>query len=190
MSNLMAHELAERLAKTHAQLLEIVADLSEDQVGWRPELHAPPIGFHLWHMARWADRVQATLPTMSVALGARLGAGGEVWEINALARQWGWQNEQLGYGQTGMELSDELAAELQLPPRDVLAEYARQAFAAADRACAALDDQLLQERGVDIYGRENSVAYVLLVHLSHAGRHLGMIEALRGVCGLRGTATV
>ena len=69
-------------------------------------------------------------------------------------------------------------------------DYARQAFVAADHAFAALDDQLLQERGVDIYGRENSVAYVLLVHLSHAGRHLGMIEALRGVRGLRGTATV
>ncbi len=190
MSNLIARELAERLAKTHARLLEIVADLSEDQVGWRPDLHAPPIGFHLWHMARWADRVQATLPAMSAALAERLDAGGEIWEIDALARQWGWQTEQLGYGQTGMELGDELAAELQLPHMDVLADYARQAFAAADRAFGMLDDQLLQERGIDIYGRENSVAYVLLVHLAHAGRHLGMIEALRGVRGLRGTATV
>jgi hypothetical protein len=190
MSDLMARELAERLAKTHARLLEIVADLTEDQVGWRPDPHAPPIGFHLWHMARWADRVQATLPGMSAALGARLGAGGEVWEINTLAHQWGWQAERLGYGQTGMELGDELAAELRLPHKDVLVEYARQAFAAADRTFAALDDQLVHERGVDIYGRENSVAYVLLVHLSHASRHLGMIEALRGVRGLRGTATV
>jgi hypothetical protein len=190
MSTLMARELAERLAKTHARLLEIVADLSEDQVGWRSDLHAPPIGFHLWHMARWADRVQATLPAMSAALGHHLDSGREIWEINALARQWGWQTEQLGYGQTGMELGDELAADLQLPPLDVMVDYARQAFAAADRAFEALDDQLLQERGVDIYGRENSVAYVLLVHLSHASRHLGMIEALRGVCGLRGTATV
>jgi hypothetical protein len=190
MSDLVARELAERLAKTHARLIEIVADLSEDQVGWRLDLHAPPIGFHLWHMARWADRVQATLPAMSAALGERLDAPGEIWEANALARQWGWQTEQLGYGQTGMELGDELAAELQLPSRDVLVDYARQAFAAANSAFGALDDSLLQERGIDIYGRENSVAYVLLVHLSHASRHLGMIEALRGVGGLRGTATV
>ena len=190
MSNLLARELAERLAKTHARLLEIVADLSEAQASWRPGRHAPPIGFHLWHMARWADRVQSTLPAMSAVLAERLDAGGEIWEVSALARQWGWQTEQLGYGQTGMELGDELAAELQLPPIGVLVEYAHQAFATADRAFAALDDQLLQERGVDIYGRDNSVAYVLLVHLSHAGRHLGMIEALRGVGGQRGTATV
>lgn len=190
MSDLMARELAERLAKTHARLLEIVADLTEDQVAWRPDLHAPPIGFHLWHMARWADRVQATLPGMSPALEARLGARGEVWEINGLARQWGWENEQLGYGQTGMELGDELAAGLRLPHKDVLVDYASQAFAAADHAFAALDDQRLHERGTDIYGQVNSAAYVLLIHLSHASRHLGMIEALRGVRGLRGTATV
>ena len=187
---MITHEIAERIAKTHARLLEIVADLSEDQLDWRPDLHAPPIAFHLWHMARWADRVQATLPTMSAALGVRLGPSGEIWTAQALARQWGWRTEQLGYGQTGMELGDDLAAELQLPSKAILTDYARQTFAATDRAIGALDDQLLQERGVDVYGRENSVVYVLLVHLSHASRHLGMIEGLRGVQGLPGTATV
>jgi len=190
MSDLIAREIAERLAKTHARLLEIVADLSEDQVGWRPDPHAPPIGFHLWHIARWADRVQATLPAMSAALGQRLGPAGELWAAQVLAQQWGWPAEALGYGQTGMELGDDLAAELQLPPKPILVEYARQAFSAADRAFGAINDQLLQERGTDIYGRVNSVSYVLLVHLSHASRHLGMIEGLRGVQGLRGTATV
>jgi hypothetical protein len=190
VSDLIAREIAERLAKTHARLLAIVADLSEDQFGWRPDLHAPPIGFHLWHMARWADRVQATLPAMSAALGQRLGPGGEIWTTQALARQWGWPAEALGYGQTGMELGDELAAELRLPPKPILVGYARQAFSAADRTFGAIDDQLLQERGTDIYGRVSSVGYVLLVHLSHASRHLGTIEGLRGVQGLRGTATV
>ena len=76
------------------------------------------------------------------------------------------------------------------PPKLILVEYARQAFSAADRAFGAIDDQLLQERGTDIYGRVSSVGYVLLVHLSHASRHLGTIEGLRGVQGLRGTATV
>jgi DinB superfamily len=190
VSDLITHEIAERIAKTHARLLEIVADLSEDQVGWRPDAHAPPIGFHLWHMARWADRVQATLPAMSAVLGQRLGPGGEIWAAQALAHQWGWATEALGYGQTGMELADELAAALQLPPTPILVAYARQAFAAADRAFGAIDDQLLQERGPDIYGRVSSVGYVLLAHLAHASRHLGMIEGLRGVQGLRGTATV
>jgi len=190
MSQFLAQLIYERVSKTHLRLLDIVADLSGEQLGWRPDLHAPPIAFHLWPMARWADRVQATLPAMSAALGQRLGPGDEIWITNALARQWGWQTGDLGYGQTGMELGDELAAELQLPPKDMLCGYAHQAFAAADRAIGALDDQLLQERGVDIYGRVNSVGYVVLVHLSHASRHLGTIEGLRGMQGLRGTATV
>jgi uncharacterized damage-inducible protein DinB len=187
---ILANEIAERISKTHARLLEIVADLSEQQFTWRPDPHAPPIAFHLWHMARWADRVQAGLPAMSSALAGRLGSRGELWQSQALAERWGWQAGPLGYGDTGMELGDDMAAELRLPGKPALLEYAQAAFAAADRAIGALDDQLLLERGPDIYGRENTAAYVLLVHLSHASRHLGTIEGLRGVQGLRGTATV
>jgi hypothetical protein len=190
LSTILAHELAERLAKTHARLIEIIADLSEEQLNWRPDSHAPSIAFHLWHMARWADRVQATLPSMSAALHKQLGNTDEIWLTQTLAERWGWQDAQLGYGQTGMELSDDMAATLRLPDAPTLCEYAQMAFAATDQVCTALDDQLLQERGIDIYGRTNNVVYVLLVHLSHASRHLGMIEALRGAQGMRGTATV
>ena len=35
-----------------------------------------------------------------------------------------------------------------------------------------------------------TVQNVLLTHLAHDNRHLGMIEALRGVLGLRGSATI
>ena len=176
----------ERLQKTHRRLLEIVEDLSEAQLDWRLGSHAPSIGFHLWHMARWADRLQVTLPTMI----APAHAASEIWEVDGLARRWEWHGAALGYGQTGMEMSDEMAADLKLPNKHILTEYARAAFAAADRAVGALEDDQLEKRGVDIYGQENSVGYVLLVHLSHASRHLGMIESLRGMQGLRGTATV
>jgi hypothetical protein len=83
-----------------------------------------------------------------------------------------------------------MADALTLPGKSILLEYARAAFAAADRAVDLLEDDQLEQRGVDVYGRENSVGYVLLVHLSHASRHLGMIECLRGIQGLHGTATV
>jgi uncharacterized damage-inducible protein DinB len=179
--------ILERQQKTHRRLLEIVEDLSESQLHWRPDMHAPSIGFHLWHMARWADRLQATLPTMFLAPSQ---PANEVWEADGLAQRWGWRTATLGYGQTGMEMSDEMAAGLELPHKQVLIDYARAAFAAADRAVGVLEDHQLEQRGIDIYGQENSVGYVLLVHLSHASRHLGMIECLRGVQGLRGTATV
>jgi hypothetical protein len=141
-------------------------------------------------MARWADRLQATLPAMMIAPAPPTRTAYEIWEIDGLARQWEWHTATLGYGQTGMEMSDEMAADLKLPHKQMLVDYARAAFAAADRAVGVLEDHQLEERGIDIYGQENTVGYVLLVHLSHASRHLGMIECLRGMQGLRGTATV
>jgi hypothetical protein len=180
----------ERVQKTHRRLLEICEDLSEAQLRCRPGPHAPSIAFHVWHMARWADRLQATLPRMMAASALPLDLAGELWQAEALAQRWGWSPDTLGYGQTGMEMSDEAAASLELPPRDVLFDYARRAFGAADHTVGAIKDQQLEQRGIDIYEHENSVGYVLLVHLSHASRHLGMIECLRGVQGLRGTATV
>jgi hypothetical protein len=180
--------ILERQQKTHQRLLEIVDDLSEPQLIWRPGPHALSIGFHLWHMARWADRLQATLPTMALAQSPD--AALELWETERLAERWSWQADTLGYGQSGMEMGDEMAADLKLPEKQALVGYARLAFAAADRVVGLLEDAQLEARGADIYGHESSVGYVLLVHLSHASRHLGMIECLRGVQGLRGTATV
>ena len=40
----------------HQRLLALVADLTDDQLRWRPGPHAPGIGFHLFHLARWAER--------------------------------------------------------------------------------------------------------------------------------------
>jgi uncharacterized damage-inducible protein DinB len=182
--------LLERQQKTHRRLLEIVEDLSEAQLNWRQSLYTPSIGFHLWHMARWADRLQAALPSMLLAPAQPNHPAREIWELDELVRRWEWQTTVLGYGQTGMEMSDEMAADLKLPAKYMLVEYARAAFAAADRSVGVIEDHQLEQRGADIYGQENSVGYVLLVHLSHASRHLGMIECLRGMQGLRGTATV
>jgi uncharacterized damage-inducible protein DinB len=189
MSEPVSLMILERVQKTHRRLLEISADLSDAQLRWSPGARAPSIAFHVWHMGRWADRLQATLPGMTTLAQASEPAC-ELWETEALAQRWGWSPDTLGYGQTGMEMSDEAASNLKLPPTDALFDYASRAFAAADRAVAAIEDQQLEQRGIDIYEHENSVGYVLLVHLSHASRHLGMIECLRGVQGLRGTATV
>ena len=54
---------------------------------------------------------------------------------------------------------------------------------------ARVEDRHLEQTLVDPYGDETEVAEMLLNHLSHADRHLGMIEALRGVLGEQGTAT-
>jgi hypothetical protein len=86
-----------------------------------------------------------------------------------------------------MLMDEALAAGLPLPPKDVLVAYARRAFAAAEAAIAAIDDaELLRDR-TDQPG--TPVGRAILVHIVHDNRHLGEIECLRGLLGLKGTAT-
>ena len=42
----------------------------------------------------------------------------------------------------------------------------------------------------DLYEQKTSIGTVVMSHLTHANRHLGMIEALKGMLGVRGTATL
>lgn len=48
----------------------------------------------------------------------------------------------------------------------------------------------LERTVTDLYGHESPIGEALLTHLSHVDWHLGMIAALRGMLGERGTATI
>jgi hypothetical protein len=58
------------------------------------------------------------------------------------------------------------------------------------RVRAIPDDAALDISIVDLYGEESTIADAIADATSHADRHLGMIEALRGVLGDHGTVTV
>jgi hypothetical protein len=170
--------LAARFARTHQWLLEALEPLVDDVLRERPGASAPSIAFHAWHVARWADRVQA-----------RLAGTTELWERDALARRWGLADGALGRHATGMGLADDEYDALRLPGKDELLRYVRAVFTAADQAAAAIADADLETLIVDHYDKESPKAQVLIAHTGHASRHLGMIEALRGVRGERGSAT-
>lgn len=187
MSSSPARQIAERVSEQQALILAVTRDLTAAQLTTTAGLHAPAIGFHLWHIARWADIVQAHLPSM----GAETGAAQiqEIWEREGLAAQWGLANVELGYQDTGMGLPDDAAQALALPDGATLLAYATRTFAAAAQTTSAVDDERFVRSGRDPLGREFTVGGTVLNHLLHLGRHLGMIEALRGVLGLHGTAT-
>ncbi|HEY6957411.1 MAG TPA: DinB family protein [Candidatus Limnocylindria bacterium] len=178
--------LAERANRLHDTALKLVARVDEDVLLRRFGPTAPPPGFHLWHMARWADRMQALASAVVPALGP---AQQEIWVRERIADGWG-VTVPLGTFDTGMEMGDETAARLVLPGKALLLEYATRAFAAAQRAFALTRDEDLERMGTDLYGKEGSVASLLVGHLQHLNRHLGMIEALVGVSGTSGTASV
>jgi DinB family protein len=176
--------------RSHEAVLRLVEDLSDEQLKEHSSPTSPSIAFHAWHLARWADVLQSRMPAMTAELGKRLGEGKQIWDAEGLAKQWGFSDFDLGGNATGMGMDDDVSAALPLPDRGWILDYAQRAFEAANRAVEAADEEGLRESCTDLYGRETSVGATIVGHLAHVNRHLGMIEALRGVHGLRGTATV
>jgi hypothetical protein len=90
-----------------------------------------------------------------------------------------------------MGLDDDASAALSLPRREEVAAYAREAFAAAEDVFGSVGDDELLVPTADFY---DEGGWVVLEHfgwhLTHASRHLGMVEGLKGVLGVEGTATV
>ena len=193
----VAETLARVYGLNHKNALEAVAALDDAQLRARPS-RSNSIAFNFWHIARWADHLGSILSTMTPDLRQRLGASSEVWTREGIARRWRFPTDGLGNVETGMGMDEDRSAALPLPPKDELVAYARRAFEAAERAVAAVDDEDLA-RPAELepsrvpwlepsgYG---TVGSWIVTSLRHEARHLGMIEALKGAAGLRGTATV
>jgi hypothetical protein len=64
--------LCQEVVGLNEDLLASIADVDDESFRRRPGANAPSIGFHLWHIARWADLFQALLPSFAPGL-ARLG---------------------------------------------------------------------------------------------------------------------
>ncbi len=167
--------------RTHERALKITEDLSDEQLSWRAFATVPSIGFHIWHMARYADSLQQLIAS----------SGDQIWEKERLAEQWDLTAIALGEEETGSGMGDEMSADLRLPAKDVLLGYVHKTFDAASQSVDAIDEARFQKL-TKAAGHDGlqTVGFVLTSAITHDNRHLGMIEALRGVQGLRGTATV
>jgi hypothetical protein len=175
-SALLGHFQQERVA-THKRVLALVKDLSEEQLRWQSSRHAPSISFHVWHLARWADYDRSVLDGTP-----------QIWQAQGLAHAWGFPTATLGEAETGTEMGDDAAERLVLPSKAALQAYARAAFIALDETLDRLPVESLLEP-VPSSGSHDPLFKLAYVHLTHDNRHLGMIEALRGLLDLRGTAT-
>ena len=166
---------------THVRLLAAAEGMSPEQFAWSagPSLHS--VGWQLWHAARWDD-VFASYFHRVFARDPRT----QVWERESLADRWSLAPDSLGRRDTGTEMSDEMAEQMRLPDQQEVIRYARLAFAYAEDAIApASEDELLAVPKVDPDGdtRLDNV----LVYLEHLSRHLGTIEAIRGLQGIGGS---
>jgi hypothetical protein len=159
-------------------LLESVASLTDGQVKTRPGGTLPSIAFHVWHSARWADydcEACAGVP--------------QVWLTEGFAERWKLSGIEASDGGTGTGLGDDQAAALDLPGTEELVAYAASAFGLLEDTVGKLTDGRLLLKTDRRESRAESVEALLFMQLTHVNRHLGMVEAIKGLQGLHGTAT-
>ena len=185
MSDIALELIKDQLPQVHQMMLKATEDLSEEQLTSHRAPTVPAIGFHLWHIARMSDRLQASLSPDRQ----------EIWEAEGLAAACGLDAQHLGRAQVGAGLDEDVSVSLSLPSKETLLGYARRAFSAADIAVGSLTGEELSESKPTFSSNERDaitgieILKHILKHLGHASRHLGCIEALRGTDGMRGTAT-
>jgi DinB superfamily len=174
-----ARSLSETLLRSyklaHQRLLAAAEQLSPEQFTWSagPSLHS--VAWQLWHAARWDD-VFGSYLHKALAQEPRT----QVWEREALADRWSLASDSMGRRDTGTDMSDEAAEEVRFPDQEEVIDYARLAFEYAEEAITFIsDDQLLAPPKVDPAG--DTKLDNVLIYLEHLSRHLGMIEAIRGL---------
>ena len=186
MTALLAHNFREG----HAAALALVLELSEEQFRWRPISGPQSIGWNLWHIAKWDDFMAEALVARTPSLSHR-GPAHQIWNSRGVAGQWGWQTGRLGVLDGGTGLADDEAAALRLPAKQDVVTYAIDAFEHLEKVVAELDDSLLPEvvPGPIIYPtdeKQDTYGNNLVVWMNHGYEHLGTMEAVKGMLGLRG----
>ena len=160
--------------QTRERALALVSELDDAQLGWRPSPGAHSMAWTLWHMARADDNFQAGVMERPL-----------VWAEGDFAARWGYPERGAG---TGMDDAD--AASLPQPSKSDLLAYVRRAFEAADEAVDLIDEA----RSPDVHhspfmGGRSTYGETLVVSVTHDNRHLGELEYIKGLLGMRGSAT-
>ena len=182
MRDVAFDEVLSGYRRTHASLLD-VARKTNDALFHEVRGAANSIGFNLWHVARWDDSLFLGLAQQVPALTSKLGPTEPVWTRQGLAKAWGMPAE-LGGGGAGTGLPRDDAQGLRLPEPEVVIAYATEVFEGFSRTLERLDPSMLALQASP--GR--TVGSRVFYYWEHAARHLGMVEALRGVLGESGSA--
>jgi hypothetical protein len=184
--------LAKHYHKCHEAALALVADLSEDQFRWRPTPGPQSIGWNLWHIARWDDFMAEVLLEQTPSLG-HLGPPRQVWKERNVATLWALNSVDLGLEEGGTSLTDLQAAAITLPSKRAVIEYATEAFDHLDAILPELDDSLIPRALPTIFTQtfptHDPYGDNVTEFLNHAYEHLGTMEAVKGLLGLRGGVT-
>jgi len=189
MSTPALYDVLHSFREIHKVVLNLAGDLNDEQLNWKPEGYSTSIGFHLWHLARESDYLKAAILHHYPRVLTEFNDSKEIWEIESLARKWGFPE---GLHQTvGTGLSDEVAATLPIPKKDEVLGYLRSSYEAIECFIETLDTTYPSFETMDeeLKKKIEMIRLNLLVFLSHDCRHLGMMECLKGLQTGFGSAT-
>ena len=173
----------------HQVVLNLAADLTDEQLHWKPEGYSTSIGFHLWHQARESDYLKAAILHHNPQFVPEFGDGKQIWEKESLARKWGFPEDL--HKTVGTGLSEEAASGLPIPGKEELLGYLRSSYQAIEEFIELLDTRYPSFETLDdeLKKKIEMIRLNLLVFLSHDCRHLGMMECLKGLLTGFGSAT-
>ena len=183
------YDVLHSFKEIHTVVLNFAEGLDETQLNWKPEGYSTSIGFHLWHLARESDYLKAAILKYYPNLGLDVAEEGEIWLREKLAEKWGFPVE--AHETVGTGLSDEVAANLPIPPRGQLLAYLRNSYETLERFIELLDVRYSTFENLDeeLTKKIQKIRLNLLVFLTHDCRHLGMMECLKGLQTGFGSAT-
>ena len=203
----LAESVRKRIIWVHEMLLSVTQNLDETQFSFQPQnMTAPSIAWHLWHIARWADRLQAGFSDRLGELDRSGVMANERWACENLALEWQLDPSILGVFEVGAEMEVESIALISRMGKGRVLPYAQSVFSDFDLIVKQInDDEIIltmkttvnfnYQAGVPgsltvLPAADTHIIDELFFHEGHASRHLGMIEALRGLMLANGTATV
>lgn len=162
------------LRQMHAFYDDAIADLTPEQMHWRANENGLPIAFILWHYVRTEDNV----------INFVLQRKPTVW----LAGEWNvkFGLDRIAQG-TGMSLTD--AQNLRINSKEEFSIYMKEVWQATYDYLGANDDALLEQKiTVKPLGEMLVANAIGNMCLTHGFTHLGEIQHVRGLLGLRGMA--
>ena len=166
--------IRDSLQQMHRSYDEAIADLTPEQLHWRATDTGLPIAFILWHYVRTEDNIiQFVLQRKPT-----------VWLDG------GWNEKMALHGTaqgTGMSLED--AQDLRIDSLHDWRDYQKGVWAATDAFLGGADEALLQETTtVKPLGEMPVQNAIGMMCLTHGFTHLGEIQHVRGLLGLKGMA--
>ena len=189
MTTFASYDVLQSFREIHKVVLNLAAELNDEQLNWKPGGYSTSIGFHLWHLARESDYLKAAVLHHYPGVVPESGDGKEIWEKESLARKWGFPEEL--HQTVGTGLPDEVAAALPIPKKDELLAYLQNSYESIECFIETLDTRYpdFEHMDEDLKKKIEMIRLNLLVFLSHDCRHLGMMECLKGLQTGFGSAT-